>query len=261
MSFLSREESSAIRIGTSEFSLEPSASISVTFSPVSGLISVIIFSKSKIIIIFPSIPSQMTSPKASSDEPSLIYTPRPRPRPRPLHRGGPLFRFRHREALIFTGGRCWKIGVIGHSAGANILPYCLYYDTRVKAAVANCGIFEVNSYYAYNRHGTIPASMALPGSVKYGVDTHDYIAAVAPRALFISDGAHQWGDGGQIRRMKNSLKTWLSSKNLIYKTAVLILKQSCLRKTEVGTVSLRFLRSRLTNGLILIWSKQILELH
>ena len=75
-----------------------------------------------------------------------------------------------------------KIGVIGHSAGANILPYCLYYDTRVKAAVANCGIFEVNSYYAYNRHGTIPASMALPGSVKYGVDTHDYIAAVAPRA-------------------------------------------------------------------------------
>lgn len=37
--------------------------------------------------------------------------------------------------------------------------------------------------------------MALPGSVKYGVDTHDYIAAVAPRALFISDGAHQWGDG------------------------------------------------------------------
>jgi hypothetical protein len=88
-----------------------------------------------------------------------------------------------------------KIGAIGHSAGANILPYCLYYDTRVKAAVANCGISEVNSYYAYNRPGTIPASMALPGSVKYGVNTHDYIAAVAPRALFISEGAHQWGDG------------------------------------------------------------------
>ena len=94
--------------------------------------------------------------------------------------------------------------------------------------------------------------MALPGSVKYGVDTHDYIAAVAPRALFISDGAHQWGDGRPDPSDENSLKTWLSSKNLIYKTAVLILKQSCLRKTEVGTVSLRFLRSRLTNGLILI---------
>ena len=89
----------------------------------------------------------------------------------------------------------YKIGAIGHSAGANILPYCLYYDTRVKAAVANCGASEVNSYFAYNRPGTIPASMALPGSVKYGIDTHDYIAAIAPRALFISEGAHQWGDG------------------------------------------------------------------
>lgn len=88
-----------------------------------------------------------------------------------------------------------NIGAIGHSAGANVLPYCLYYEPCVKAAVANCGTSEVNSYYAYNRPGTIPASMALPGSVKYGVDTHNYMAAIAPRALFISEGAHQWGDG------------------------------------------------------------------
>ena len=41
----------------------------------------------------------------------------------------------------------------------------------------------------------MPSSLALPGSVKYGIDTHDYVAAIAPRALFISEGAHQWGDG------------------------------------------------------------------
>lgn len=88
-----------------------------------------------------------------------------------------------------------RIGAIGHSAGANILPYCLYFEPRVKAAVANCGTSEVNGYYAYNRPGTMPSSMALPGSVKCGIDTHHYIAAIAPRALFISEGAHQWGDG------------------------------------------------------------------
>lgn len=88
-----------------------------------------------------------------------------------------------------------RVGAIGHSAGANAMPYCLFYEPRVKAAVANCGTSEVNGYYAYNRPGTIPSSMALPGSVKYGVDTHDYIAALASRALFISEGAHQWGDG------------------------------------------------------------------
>lgn len=88
-----------------------------------------------------------------------------------------------------------NIGAIGHSAGANALSYCLFYDSRVKAAVANCGTSEINSYYNYNRPGTMPSSLALPGSIKFGIDTHDYVAAIAPRALFISEGAHQWGDG------------------------------------------------------------------
>lgn len=88
-----------------------------------------------------------------------------------------------------------NIGAIGHSAGANVLSYCLYYEPRVKAAVANCGMSEINGYYNYKRPGTVPAFLALPGSVKYGVDTHDYVVGIAPRALFISSGAHQWGDG------------------------------------------------------------------
>ena len=88
-----------------------------------------------------------------------------------------------------------NIGAIGHSAGANALSYCLFYEPRVKAAVANCGTTEINNYYNYNRPGTMPASLALPSSVKFGINTHDYIAAIAPRALFISEGAHQWGDG------------------------------------------------------------------
>lgn len=88
-----------------------------------------------------------------------------------------------------------NIGAIGHSAGANILSYCMFFDPRVKVAVANCGTSEINSYYNYNRPGTMPASLALPCSVKFGINTHDYVAAIAPRALFISEGAHQWGDG------------------------------------------------------------------
>lgn len=88
-----------------------------------------------------------------------------------------------------------NIGAIGHSAGANILSYCMFFDSRVKVAVANCGTSEINSYYNYNRPGTMPASLALPCSVKFGINTHDYVAAIAPRALFISEGAHQWGDG------------------------------------------------------------------
>lgn len=88
-----------------------------------------------------------------------------------------------------------NIGAIGHSAGANVLPYCLFYEPRVKAAVANCGMSEVNSYYRYSRPGAVPAYLALPGSVKNGIDTHDYVAAIASRPLFISVGAHQWGNG------------------------------------------------------------------
>lgn len=71
----------------------------------------------------------------------------------------------------------------------------MFFDPRVKVAVANCGTSEINSYYNYNRPGTMPASLALPCSVKFGINTHDYVAAIAPRALFISEGAHQWGDG------------------------------------------------------------------
>lgn len=88
-----------------------------------------------------------------------------------------------------------NIGAIGHSAGANILSYGMYYDSRVKAAVANCGISEVNDYYSFTRPGAMNSSCVIPNSVKYGIDTHDYVAAVAPRALFISQGAHQWGNG------------------------------------------------------------------
>ncbi len=88
-----------------------------------------------------------------------------------------------------------NIGAIGHSAGANALSYCLFFEPRIKAAVANCGMSEINEYYNYTRPGTMPASLALPGSVKHGVNTHDYVAGIAPRALFISAGAHQWGDG------------------------------------------------------------------
>lgn len=88
-----------------------------------------------------------------------------------------------------------NIGAIGHSAGANTLSYSVFYDPRIKAAVANCGISEINAYFNYDRPGIQTAGSALPGSILNNIDTHDYIAGIAPRALFISSGAHQWGDG------------------------------------------------------------------
>lgn len=88
-----------------------------------------------------------------------------------------------------------NIGAIGHSAGANVMSYFVPFDTRIQAAVANCGTSEINSYFNYNRPGAMFGSLALPGSVKNGIDTHDYIALIAPRSFFIIQGAHQWGDG------------------------------------------------------------------
>lgn len=88
-----------------------------------------------------------------------------------------------------------RIGAIGHSAGANVMSYFVFFDTRIKAAVANCGTSEINSYFNYNRPGAMFGSIAQPGSVKMGIDTHDYIAKIAPRSVFIIQGAHQWGDG------------------------------------------------------------------
>jgi dienelactone hydrolase len=88
-----------------------------------------------------------------------------------------------------------NIGAIGHSAGANVMSYFVFYDTRIKAAVANCGTSEINSYFNYNRPGAMFGSIALPNSVRLGIDTHNYIAKIAPRSLFIIQGAHQWGDG------------------------------------------------------------------
>lgn len=88
-----------------------------------------------------------------------------------------------------------NIGAIGHSAGANILSCSIFYEPRIKAAVANCGVSEINAYFNYDRPGVQHAGTALPGSILYDIDTHDYISEIAPRALFISSGAHQWGDG------------------------------------------------------------------
>lgn len=88
-----------------------------------------------------------------------------------------------------------KIGAIGHSAGANVMSFFVFFDSRVKASVANCGTSEINSYWEYNRPGGVFGSLAMPNSVRFGVDTHDFIGKIAPRAYFIIQGAHQWGDG------------------------------------------------------------------
>lgn len=88
-----------------------------------------------------------------------------------------------------------NIGAIGHSAGANVMSYFVFFDPRIKASVANCGTSEINSYWDYERPGAVFGSLTLPNSVNYGIDTHDYVAKIAPRAFYISQGAHQWGNG------------------------------------------------------------------
>ena len=56
--------------------------------------------------------------------------------------------------------------------------------TKSGASVANCGTSEINSYWEYNRPGRLFGSFAMPNSVRLGIDTHDFIGKIAPRAYF-----------------------------------------------------------------------------
>lgn len=80
-----------------------------------------------------------------------------------------------------------SIGVIGHSLGGQESIWLAWYDDRVRATVASCGMSryeailrdEINHNYA----------AYIPGFLEFG-EIDDVLAGIAPRPLFLSNGDH-----------------------------------------------------------------------
>lgn len=100
-----------------------------------------------------------------------------------------------------------NIGIIGHSAGGNTVPYAMFYDKRIKLGVSSCGVFEITRIFNMESPQPLPASMTIPGLIENNLTTKDYIKSLYPRDLLFTRGKHEWGkdDPGSIA-MVNELK-------------------------------------------------------
>jgi predicted dienelactone hydrolase len=89
------------------------------------------------------------------------------------------------------------IGCIGHSLGGHNTLFTAAFDTRIKAAVTSCGFTSVHKYKGGNLAGWAqPRYMPLV-KTKYNLSPDqmpfefaEVIAAIAPRAVFVSAPLH-----------------------------------------------------------------------
>jgi acetyl esterase/lipase len=90
-----------------------------------------------------------------------------------------------------------RIGVIGHSLGGHNAIFTAVFDERLKAVVTSCGFTGFQHYYRGNLQGWtsdryMPRIREVygndPGRVPF--DFHELIAAIAPRAVFVSAPLH-----------------------------------------------------------------------
>ncbi len=88
-----------------------------------------------------------------------------------------------------------NIGIIGHSAGGNTVPYAMFYDKRIKLGVSSCGVFEITRIFNMESPQPLPASMTIPGLIENNLSTADYIKSIYPRSLLLTSGKHEWGKG------------------------------------------------------------------
>lgn len=100
-----------------------------------------------------------------------------------------------------------NIGIIGHSAGGNVIPYAMFFDKRIKLGVSSCGVFEITRSFKMDIPQPFPALMVIPGLVENNFTTADYLKSIYPRSLLLTRGKHEWGkgDAGSIA-MVNELK-------------------------------------------------------
>jgi dienelactone hydrolase len=90
-----------------------------------------------------------------------------------------------------------RIGVIGHSLGGHNAIFTAVFDERLKAVVTSCGFTGFRHYYGGNLQGWtsdryMPRIREVYGNDPRRVpfDFHELIAAIAPRAVFVSAPLH-----------------------------------------------------------------------
>lgn len=88
-----------------------------------------------------------------------------------------------------------NIGIIGHSAGGNVVPYAMLFDKRIKLGVSSCGTFDIIRSFNMNIPQPFPALMTIPNLVKSNLTTADYLKSIYPRSLLLTRGKHEWGKG------------------------------------------------------------------
>jgi dienelactone hydrolase len=86
-----------------------------------------------------------------------------------------------------------RIGVIGHSLGGHNAIFTAVFDQRLKAVVTSCGFTGFRHYYGGNLRGwTSDRYMPRIRDVyandprRVPFDFHELVAAIAPRAIFVS---------------------------------------------------------------------------
>lgn len=86
-----------------------------------------------------------------------------------------------------------RIGVIGHSLGGHNSLFVSAFDTRLKVAVTSCGFCSFGKYYGgdltgWTHKGYMPRIAVVYGKdpKKMPFDFSEVLAAIAPRAVFIS---------------------------------------------------------------------------
>ena len=92
-----------------------------------------------------------------------------------------------------------RIAAIGHSAGGNALIYFMSADSRIKAGVSSCGLFDLLRFFREDAPKKRLAAIAMPGLANVG-DSADYLALIAPRPVLLTRGLWEWGREGQEQR-------------------------------------------------------------
>lgn len=89
-----------------------------------------------------------------------------------------------------------KLGAIGHSAGGNVLVYFMFADSRIRAGVSSCGLFDLIRFFDERAPKKRMAAFAVPNFAKVGTSA-DYLAQIAPRSVRLTRGLWEWGTEGE----------------------------------------------------------------
>jgi len=82
-----------------------------------------------------------------------------------------------------------RIGVIGHSLGGQETTWMMWYDKRLSAGVASCGLGQVDTIIRDNISHNL--ALYVPNFQNIG-DVSDIVCGIAPRPFFMTSGLHDF---------------------------------------------------------------------